>query len=65
MERTFKFTINDNGTITVTENGEVFKRYTSWGQAKHFAWHKLIGNYQPKIREFYMTISYEEIKDGS
>jgi len=65
MERKFKFTVNDNDTVTVTLNGEVFKRYPSWKQAKHFAWHREIGDYKPKVTEFYMTISYEEVKDGS
>ena len=61
MERTFKFQVTNKGVI-VTEKRVVFKRYPNWRLTKHFAWHKLIGDYKPKVTEFYMIISYEEVQ---
>lgn len=62
MERTFKFQVTNKG-ILVTENRVVFKKYHNWPQTKHFTWWKLIGDWKPKVTEFYMTIKYEEDKD--
>ena len=59
MERTFKFQVTNKGVI-VTENREVFRKYSNWEQTKHFPWHALIGGRKPKVNPFYMTISYEE-----